>query len=65
MSFDLKRFIELTNGKIIDTELLMPHCECYFKLNNDLYVESIDGNQYKLGEIRAELDFVEYKGRKL
>ena len=56
--FNLKRYIQVKNSKIIDTSLVLPHIECYFVLEeNDskkLYVETILGEEYYLGEIIRE-----------
>ena len=55
----LKRFIQVKNGKVIDTMLLLPHVECYFKENGKLYCEQIDGSNIYLGIIVKESDTLE------
>lgn len=55
----MKRFIQVKNGKIIDTSLLIPHVECYLDDDGLLYVEYIDGNKTYLGKIIREEDHIE------
>ena len=41
------------NGKVFDTTFLFPHVECYFVDGDELWYESIDGNDSYLGKIIA------------
>ena len=52
--YSLKRYIEVLNGKVIDTSLLLPHVECYFIEDDKLYVEHIDGSTFYLGKVIRE-----------
>lgn len=52
--YSLKRYVEVKNGKVIDTTLLLPHVECYFIEDEKLYVESIIGDETYLGHIVKE-----------
>ena len=54
--FHLKRYVEVLNGKIIDTTLLLPHVECYFIEDDKLFVEHIDGSTCYLGKVVKETD---------
>lgn len=52
--YSLKRYIEVLNGKVVDTTLLLPHVECYYVEDEKLYVEHIDGTTFYLGKIMRE-----------
>lgn len=52
--YNLKHFIKVKSGKVVDTTLLLPHTECYFAKGDELYMESIDGNNLYLGKIVIE-----------
>lgn len=52
--YNLKHFIKVKSGKVVDTTLLLPHTECYFVKGDELYMESIDGNNLYLGKIVIE-----------
>ncbi len=52
--FSLKRYVEVLNGKIVDTTLLLPHVECYYIEDEKLYVEHIDGSTCYLGKVIRE-----------
>lgn len=52
--YNLKHFIKVKSGKVVDTTLLLPHTECYFVKGDELYMESIDGNNLYLGKIVVE-----------
>ena len=52
--YNLKHFIKVKSGKVVDTTLLLPHTECYFVKGDELYMESIDGNNLYLGKIIIE-----------
>ena len=54
MRFSLKRYVEVLNGKVIDTTLLLPHVECYYIEDDKLYVEHIDGTTFYLGKVVRE-----------
>ena len=54
--YTLKRYIQVLNRKTVDTTLLLPHVECYFVEDNDLYVEYVDGNVTYLGKVIRETD---------
>ena len=52
--YSLKRYVEVLNGKVIDTTLLLPHVECYFIEAEKLYVEHTDGSTFYLGKVMRE-----------
>lgn len=52
--YNLKHFIKVKSGKVVDTTLLLPHTECYFVKGEELYMESIDGNNLYLGKVVVE-----------
>ena len=52
--FSLKRYVEVLNGKIVDTTLLLPHVECYYIEDDKLYVEHTDGTTFYLGKVIRE-----------
>ena len=52
--YDLKRFIKVKSGKVVDTTLLLPHTECYFVKGDELYMESTDGTSLYLGKVIVE-----------
>lgn len=52
--YSLKRYVEVLNGKVIDTTLLLPHVECYFIEDEKLYVEHTDGSTFYLGKVMRE-----------
>lgn len=52
--YNLKHFIKVKSGKVVDTTLLLPHTECYFVKGDELYMESLDGNNLYLGKIVVE-----------
>lgn len=52
--YNLKRFIKVKSGKIVDTTLLLPHTECYFIKGDELYMESTDGSNLYLGKVVVE-----------
>lgn len=52
--FSLKRYVEVLNGKIVDTTLLLPHVECYFIEDDKLFVEHTDGSTCYLGKVIRE-----------
>lgn len=54
--YSLKRYVEVLNGKVIDTTLLLPHVECYYIEDNKLYVEHTDGTTFYLGKVARETD---------
>lgn len=60
--FNLKRYIQVKNSKVIDTSLVLPHMECYFIEENDdnnihkLFIETVLGEECYLGEIIRETD---------
>jgi hypothetical protein len=54
LRYSLKRYIEVLNGKVIDTTLLLPHVECYYVNDGKLYVEHTDGTNFYLGKIVKE-----------
>lgn len=55
-SYNLKKFIMLEDGSIIDTTLtfLQPHIECYLKRNDCLYIEYLNGSELCIGHIISE-----------
>ena len=58
--YSLKRYVEVLNGKVIDTTLLLPHVECYYIDDNKLFVEHTDGTNFYLGKVVRETnDLVE------
>ena len=52
--YSLKRYVEVLNGKVIDTTLLLPHVECYYVEDEKLYVEHTDGSSFYLGKVVRE-----------
>lgn len=49
--FDLPKMVSLKSGEEFNTDVLMPHVECYFIEDNKLYAESIDGYDIFIGEM--------------
>lgn len=58
-NYNVKRYIKVLSGKIVDTSLLLPHVECYLTEDSKLYVESIDGIETYLGKIVSETNNLE------
>lgn len=52
--YNLKRFIKVKSGKVVDTTLLLPHTECYFVKGDELYMESTEGSYLYLGKVVVE-----------
>ena len=52
--YNLKRFIKVKSGKVVDTTLLLPHTECYFVKGDELYMESTEGSNLYLGKVVVE-----------
>ena len=49
--FDVKRYYRLSNNKIVDTSVILPHTECYFEKGGSLFAEQLDGSEVNLGKI--------------
>lgn len=52
--YSLKKYVEVLNGKVIDTTLLLPHVECYYIEDDKLFVEHTDGSTFYLGKVMRE-----------
>ena len=52
--YDVKRYIKVLSGKLVDTSLILPHTECYFIEDCKLFAEQIDGTNVYLGKVICE-----------
>ena len=54
----MKRFVTLIDGRKFDTKNIIDHkhVEFFYKINNKLFMETIDGATHCLGEIEEESD---------
>lgn len=54
----MKRFITVIDGRSFDTQdmLVNKHIERFYKIDNKLFMETIDGHTHCLGDIVKESD---------
>lgn len=54
----MKRFVTIADGRKFDTQNMLKnkHIELFYKINDKLFIETIDGATHCLGEIIKESD---------